>query len=238
MVANHIHHALEQVYELRHKILERQRFRGYSGAARIVSGVWALLAAAVLSSSLVPQTAEVHILGWGIVCGVGVFMNYGAVGYRFLTEQTAVGSIQNIRRLRPTLDGIAPLVVGGLLTVAVLDNGHYQYLFGVWMSLFGLTNIASRHVLPPKISLVGCFYIVCGAVCLFSPGNLPGNFPGDAPGDSIHAFLNPWPMGIVFFVGECAGGMLLYLDERTGPALSHRPAQRAERLENSYANKT
>ena len=221
MVANHIHHALEQVHELRHKILERQRFRGYSGSARIISGVWALLAAVVLSSGLVPHTPEAHILGWGIVCGMGVLMNYGAVGYRFLTQQ---GSKQDLQRLRPTLDGMPPLVVGGLLTAALLGNGHYQYLFGIWMSLFGLTNIASRHVLPPKISFVGCFYIMCGAVCLFSPGN----FPGETPGDAVHTFLNPWPMGIVFFVGECAGGMLLYLDERAGPALSHRPAQRSE----------
>jgi hypothetical protein len=27
-------------------------------------------------------------------------------------------------------------------------------------------------------------------------------------------FPNPWPMGIVFFIGETAGGMILYLDRR------------------------
>jgi hypothetical protein len=30
-----------------------------------------------------------------------------------------------------------------------------------------------------------------------------------------HASLaNPWPMGIVFFAGEWAGGLILYFDER------------------------
>ena len=31
MVANHIHHALDQVRELQQKILDKQRFKGYSG---------------------------------------------------------------------------------------------------------------------------------------------------------------------------------------------------------------
>ena len=224
MVVSHIHHALEQVHELRHKILERQRFRGYSGYVRMLSGTWALLAAAVMSSSFVPQTSEAHLVGWGIVCGLALVVNYGAVGYRFLAEQDSRWDIQ---RLRPILDGIPALVVGGLLTVAMLRNGHLQYLFGIWMSLFGLTNIASRHALPPKVALVGCFYVICGAVCLF--------LPGDAG-----SFLNPWPMGIVFFVGEWAGGMLLYLDEQAGPALSHVPATRPNGnvLEKNYADKT
>jgi len=33
------------------------------------------------------------------------------------------------------------------------------------------------------------------------------------------SFMNPWPMGLVFFLGEWAGGLLLYFDERRYLAL-------------------
>ncbi len=49
MIANHIHHALAQVRELQQKILEGQRFKGYSGRARAICGVAALAAAAFMS---------------------------------------------------------------------------------------------------------------------------------------------------------------------------------------------
>ena len=41
--------------------------------------------------------------------------------------------------------------------------------------------------------------LLAGAVCLLWPGC---------------EFRNPWPMGIVFFCGEMAGGLILYLDRR------------------------
>jgi len=65
------------------------------------------------------------------------------------------------------------------------------------MSLFGLANLASRHVLPKKIWIVGMFYVVCGVVFLIMPGV---------------SFFNPWPVGLVFFIGEWTGGIVLHFD--------------------------
>ena len=42
---------------------------------------------------------------------------------------------------------------------------------------------------------VGVLYLVSGAACLLSP--------------SLE-FTNPWPMGLVFFLGESIGGFILY----------------------------
>ncbi|MFC1499154.1 hypothetical protein ACFLS1_11900, partial [Verrucomicrobiota bacterium] len=53
---------------------------------------------------------------------------------------------------------------------------------------------------PVGIYIVGCGYIVCGIVCLLVPVTYI------APTIS---FTNPWPMGIVFFFGETAGGTIL-----------------------------
>ena len=50
MIANHIHDALAQVRELQQRILERQRFRGYSGEARMSAGTFALVGAWIMAS--------------------------------------------------------------------------------------------------------------------------------------------------------------------------------------------
>lgn len=202
MIANHIYHALEQVRDLQQKILEGQRFKGYSGRARAVCGTLALLAAFVMSSSHFPQTTRAHALGWGMVALIGVLLNFGALIQWFLFDP---GVKRDIRRLKPTLDALPAIVVGGVLTTLMLMHGHHEYLFGIWMSLFGLANLASRHVLPKRIWMVGTYYIFCGTACLLAPMNL---------------FQNPWPMGIVFFVGEWVGGVILHFGDTQNISLS------------------
>jgi len=197
MIANHIHDALAQVRELQQRILERQRFRGYSGGARMSAGTFALVGAWIMASGNYPRDPYAHLLGWGTIFFLAILTNYGSLLYRFAKDAGLNG---DARMLRPAVEVFPPLIVGGLLTLVMLLERHYDYLFGIWMSLFGLANIASRHVLPHKMGIIGYFYIACGAVCL-----LP----------SARSFLDPWPMGIVFFIGELAGGLLLSLDQKT-----------------------
>ena len=64
--------------------------------------------------------------------------------------------------------------------------------------LFGLFNIASRYAVSDSMIAVGVFYILAGAFVLIWPGI---------------SFLNPWPMGIVFCIGECVGGIITHLDQ-------------------------
>ncbi|MGE0826015.1 MAG: hypothetical protein AB7G75_24235 [Candidatus Binatia bacterium] len=219
MIANHIHDALAQVRELQQRILERQRFRGYSGNARIFAGTLAFVAAWVMASESFPRTYLAHLLGWGTVCVVSAVVNYGALLYWFVREAGLRG---DLRELRPAVDAFPPFIVGGVLTLTMLLDDHYDALFGIWMCLFGLANIASRHVLPPRIVWVGSFYVLCGMICLLSP---------------TRSFLNPWPMGVVFFIGEWAGGMLLALDQKARP--SHAPQRSAAGLEKeSYGDET
>ena len=46
MIAHHIHDALAQVRQLREVVLEKRGFHGYSGLARVVAGVMALVGTA------------------------------------------------------------------------------------------------------------------------------------------------------------------------------------------------
>jgi len=191
MIANHIHDALAQVRKLQEFLIEKRLFKGYSGTARIVSGSAALAGAAILSSGSVPSDAHAHLIGWGVVLAVGIVVNYGCLLYWFLFDP-------EVRRsavmLKPALDAIPALGVGAVFTVALVAGQHFDQLFGAWMCCYGLAQVAYRRSLPQGIYHVGLGYLVCGAYFLLSP--------------SV-TFLNPWPMGIVFFAGELAGGLVL-----------------------------
>jgi hypothetical protein len=194
MIANHIHHALAQVRELRHKIIEKQRFKGYSGRARALGGTVALMAAIIMASDWFPTRNLYHVIGWGMVFAIAVGLNYGALVYWFLFDPSVE---RDIRKLRPVLDIMPPILFGGVLTLAFLVHGEHRLLFGMWMGLFGLANLASYHVLPREIIVVGLFYFTAGTICLLKPGL---------------QFNNPWPMGTVFFFGEWLGGVILHFD--------------------------
>ena len=189
-----IHEALANVREMQQAVLERQKFKGYSGRARMLSGGIALVAAALMSLPFFPERNLAHVLGWGGVFVVAFMLNLVAILWWFSHDPVAK---RDVRMLRPVVDVVPPLFVGGLLTATMILHHQFQYLFGIWMCLFGLTNMASRMVLPKWIFGVGVFYIVAGALCLLAP--------------SIE-FTNPWPMGVVFFAGEWVGGLILHYD--------------------------
>lgn len=196
LVSQHVRDALDQVRLLQQTILERIRFHGFSGPTRAASGTLALCMAVLMSTPFYPDRARTHLLGWGAVLAVALFLNGGAVLYWFLNDPSVH---RHPRRLRPVLDVIPPLFVGGVMTAALVLRGELDLLFGVWMLTFGLANLASRHVLPRAINFVGLFYVFSGMAWMLAPQT---------------SFMNPWAMGFVFFAGEWAGGLILYVDDK------------------------
>jgi hypothetical protein len=194
MEGNRVQQALSQVRDLQKKILEKQRFKGYSGRARAISGTLALATAAIMSSRFYPQTVLAHLAGWSALFVFAIALNFGAIFYWFIFDPQ---SKRDLRRLRPLLDVLLPLTVGGILTLTFLLHGLYSYLFGTWMCLFGLANFATRHTVPRSIWIPSLFYVACGTILLLTRDL---------------SFLNPWPMGIVFFIGEWVGGIILHFD--------------------------
>ncbi|MDP6777050.1 MAG: hypothetical protein QGI83_09830 [Candidatus Latescibacteria bacterium] len=197
MALHQIQEALSQVRDLQRIVLQKQLFKGYSGRVRILVGTLALLAAAIMASEYFPRTTTSHIYGWGTVFTIGLLWNYGALFYWAVTKQRS--KIQ----LSPVLDAFPSLFVGGVLTLTAIQIGQTDLLFGIWMCLFGLTCLATRHTFPRSYWTVGIFYITCGTGYLLSANP---------------SFLNPWPMGLVFFVGEWWGGLIFHLSNKAQPA--------------------
>lgn len=192
MLADPVHQALDRVRELQDVIVERRRFRGYSGKARAIAGLLALAAAILLSRPGFPGDVRAHVFGWGVVFTLAAGLNFFAVFHWFFTDSETRG---DWRRMKPLLDFLPSLFVGAAFTAALLARGFHDLLFGAWMCLFGLGNLASHAVLPRAIWPLGLFYLVCGACCLTMPWI---------------RFADPWPMGLVFCVGELWGGWIFH----------------------------
>ena len=196
MIASHVHDALEQVRRLQTLVIERKNFKGYSGRSRIFGGLAAFAGAAVMSMpSLVAETESARLCGWGVVLAVGLLLNYGSLLHWFLYSPEARRSLG---RLVPALDALPALAVGAFFSLGLVVHGNYELLPGVWMALYGLVHVPYRNNLPAANYLVGVFYMLSGAYFFLFPAE----------------FANPWPMGVVFFVGETFGGCVLMLDAR------------------------
>lgn len=192
MIANHIHDALGQVRKMQEIILQRRSFRGYSGRARMAGAGVALVGTVFMSSAEFPETEQAHLLGWMIVLGLALVLNYGALAFWFLFNPRVK---RNLAMLIPAVDAVPSLAMGALMSAGLVFRGVFDLLFGTWMIFYGLAHGSYRQSLPQANYAVGAFYMVCGVVCFVWPGI---------------KFTNPVPMGIVFFVGELAGGWILF----------------------------
>lgn len=205
MIDVHIHDALAQVRELKLCVLNAQRFTGYSGRSRALGGTIALFAPFIMSADWYPRTISAHIAGWGLVFLCAVFSNFSALLYWFLFHPEPE---RDLRKLIPTIDILPPLTVGGILTGVIILNEQYDLLFGTWMCLFGLVNLSSRRALPRALWPLGLFYIACGVICFSVPWI---------------KLTNPWPMGIVFGLGEWIGGFIFYQNRISNTTASISP---------------
>jgi len=199
MIANHIHDALGQIERMRALILERRRFRGYSGTARMLGGGVALAATLVLDNVEALLTPLLQFAGWAVVLTAALILNYGGLALWVFRRR---GTERPLAHLRPAIEVVPALAIGAFLSLALVLRGQYDLLFGVWMGLYGLAHMGYRHSLPEGIIAVGLFYQAAGIVCLLAPGI---------------SFLNPWPMGLVFFAGETVGGWILRRGSVEGP---------------------
>ena len=190
MESNDIGSALRQVRRIQCLIGERGTFRGYSGTARIAGGVAALSGACVLAAAPIPATPLAHLAGWGAVLAAALAVNYVSLFVWFLFHPEAN---RDVLKLAPAVDAVPALAVGAAMSAAAVLHGTFDLLFGIWMCCYGLAHMPYRKSLPIANYGVGVFYLVAGTACLLFTAN----------------FTNPWPMGLVFFAGETAGGLIL-----------------------------
>jgi hypothetical protein len=203
MIASHVHDALSQVDNLQKLIIEKRRFKGYSWIARLINAILAFACAFILSIDGIATTDEGYLIGWGILLVIALIINYGFVTFWFLFDLDVK---KDFNKVLPVFTAVPTLFVGAIISLSVIINKDYQYLYGIWMCMFGMTHLSYRFSLPKVSYAVGIYYIFCGIFFLLI-------YPV--------AFSNPWPMGIVFCMGELFGSYAFYQirkRKRTGGA--------------------
>jgi hypothetical protein len=189
MNEHEVDEALARVRAMQSLVLDHQGFAGFSGLARMGGGAAALLTALILSRA-VPDVPLYHLIGWGALLAVGVAVNFAALVCWLYKNRRALSPAE----LWPVLEVAPALAVGAALSYAVIRADHLDLLFGVWMSLYGVSHLAYRRNLPLGVYCGGLAYVAAGIFCLMWPGI---------------RFTDPRPMGLAFGLGELFGGWML-----------------------------
>jgi len=194
--------ALADIAEVRERLGQVQRFKGYSGLAALVSGLFAL-SAGVVQWLLVPAIATPHdgrlyFAIWFACCAASVVVNYSAIAHWYVNDATAR------ERWQTASVGFAilpALLLGAALSFALLRAGLFAFLPGVWYGCYGVGLIASRTMLPPAVVPVCVAFLAVGAALLFAPPVIA---------------LAPWVLAAGFGAGQIAIGVCVMRDrERT-----------------------
>lgn len=165
-----IERALADIAEVRERLGQVQRFKGYSGIAAMTSGVFAL-AGGVVQAVLVPNVQTVHqghlyFALWLVCCTASVLVNYGAIAHWYVNDATARDRWQTAT---VGLSILPALVLGAMLSFALLRANLFAFLPGVWYGCYGVGLFASRTMVPRNAVPVAAAFLVAGIVLFFVP---------------------------------------------------------------------
>jgi hypothetical protein len=182
--------ALSEIHSIRNQVARGTEFRGYGPASIAMSGILALLVAAVQAQWMAKHPTT-DLMIW-----LGVWTGTAAVA-------VALTGIETFSRARRVHGGFAremvqsaveqflpAVIVGFLLTVVMMRVAPQEcwMLPGLWELIFSLGIFASCRFLPRQMFAVGVWYLAAGLFCL-------------AAGSAART-LSPWTVGIPFGVGQ------------------------------------
>lgn len=192
--------ALADIAEVRERLGHMQRFRGYSGLAAIASGVFALAAGGV-QLLLVPHVAKPHdghlyFALWFVCCAASVLVNYGAIAHWYVNDATARDRWQTTT---VGLSMIPALVLGAILSFALLRADLFAFMPGVWYGCYGVGLFASRTMVPRAVVPIAAAFMVAGMGLLFVPPEFA---------------LQWWVLPAGFGAGQLAIGAIIIRERR------------------------
>ncbi len=191
--------ALSDLAEVRERLARLQRFEGYSGVAAAASGLGAILAAFVQQQMApMPESAgalRAYLIIWLSCLAAALVLNYGAVAV-WLLNHRAPGARS---RFRTAALSIAPsIVLGGALSVALIDHHAYALLPGTWFAFYAIGLFASRGAIPSSTIGITIGFAALALVFLVTPLNALA--------------LAWWVMALGFGIGQLAIGYLIWRD--------------------------
>jgi hypothetical protein len=165
-----IERALLDIAEVRERLGVAQKFKGYSGIAAALSGVFAVIAGVVQALVVgVPRNVHdgrIYFAIWFVCCAAAAIVNYGAIAHWFLSDASARDRWQT----RTVGLAIFPaLLLGAALSFALLANGSIAFLPAVWYGCYGVGLFASRTMIPRGAVPIAAGFLLIGIALLFVP---------------------------------------------------------------------
>jgi hypothetical protein len=191
-----LHRALAEIHLIRGQIVRTAEFRGYGTATLALTGVLALIAAALQAVWFNQPAYGVHtyLAIWVVTAGVSLSI----IIMETLFRAPRVHSGLAMEMVHCALEQFMPAIVAGLLLTVVLFKcapGSLWMLPGLWQVLFSMGVFSSCRVLPRPMFAVGVWYLATGLGCLaFGGGELA---------------FSPWLMGVPFGVGQLLVALVL-----------------------------
>jgi hypothetical protein len=191
-----LHRALSEIHLIRGQIARTAEFRGYGTATLAVTGVLALVAAAVQAVLFSDPAYGVrtYLAIWVVTAGVSLII----IIIEALVRAQRVHSGLAMEMVHCALEQFMPAIVAGLLVTVVLFKAAPASLWmlpGLWQVLFSMGVFSSSRVLPRPMFAVGVWYLATGLGCLaFGGGQLA---------------FSPWLMGVPFGIGQLLVALVL-----------------------------
>jgi hypothetical protein len=162
--------ALLDIAEVRDRLGNMQRFKGYSAVAAVLSGIFAIVAGVVQALAVpLPHTTHqgrIYFAIWFVCAAAATIVNYGAIAHWFVSDESARDRWQT----RTVGISILPAVVlGAVLSFAILQNGALALLPGVWFGCYAVGLFASRTLIPRGVLPIAALMLVAGIALLFAP---------------------------------------------------------------------
>ncbi|HEY9180351.1 MAG TPA: hypothetical protein VIO32_06495 [Candidatus Baltobacteraceae bacterium] len=162
--------ALADIAEVRERLGHVQRFRGYSALAAIASGAFALAAGAVQLLAVPPvitaHAGHLYFALWFVCCAASVLVNYGAIAHWYVNDATARDRWQTTT---VGLSMLPALILGAVLSFALLRADLFAFLPGVWYGCYGVGLFASRTMVPRAVVPIAAAFMIAGMGLLFVP---------------------------------------------------------------------
>jgi hypothetical protein len=182
--------ALSEIHSIRNQVARGTEFRGYGPASIALSGVLAMVVAAVQAQWMAKHHKTVLTMWlavWAGTAAVSVLLTGMETFAR--ARRVHLGFAREM--VQSAVEQFLPaMMVGFLLTVVMMRVAPQEcwMLPGLWQLIFSLGVFASCRFLPRQMFAVGVWYLAAGLFCLVAA--------------SATRTLSPWMMGIPFGVGQ------------------------------------